>query len=517
LAVAKAEVIFLRDLAYANAIWWPSGVGVAAVFFWGWRALPGVALGDYLFVLSTDAPWWHGLVTGTGNVAESWLAGTLLRRLGFDLRLERVRDVLALALAALVGPVGYVSTLLASDLVGRLPEGLSPANGLMWWACDGLGLLFVAAVAFPWLGGRPRDAPRPHRAELAAVLLALAGVTYLAFTGLVGPNWRPALIPLVYPLLVWSALRFGPRWTGAALAVHVSVVMIVLWQGEKAFGMPEPGRRGFPYLHAYLALTGLATLLLAAAVAERRRAEQALWAAQKLESLGALSGGIAHEFNNLMMVVLGNADLLKDAPGLPPDAAGSVAAIEQAAGRAAELTQAMLAYAGKGAFRRQPVCLSAVVREELDKVQPLVPPGVELAADLAPDLPALTADPGQVALAVVGVLRNAAEAHAGRPGTIRVTTGPYTLTAAEAEARPPAKPGPAVRVAVADGGCGMTAEVAGKMFDPFFSTKFAGRGLGLAATLGVVRAAGGLIRVHTRENVGTTVELVFPVPAAGPD
>ncbi|TMB49753.1 MAG: PAS domain S-box protein, partial [Deltaproteobacteria bacterium] len=270
---------------------------------------------------------------------------------------------------------------------------------------------------------------------------------------------------------------------------------------------------------------GLAGIMgVAIDVTERKQAEDArlalerrLLEAQKLESLGVLAGGIAHDFNNLLVSVLGNASLaLGELPSHAP-ACEALRRIERAARRGSELTREMLAYAGKDTIALERVDVNAVVAETSDLLSVSIGSKVAMAYDLAPGLPAIEADPIQIRQVIMNLVINASEAIGGAEGTITVCTGVVELgpEALRETLHPPeAAPGPHVCVEVRDTGCGMDAATAAKVFDPFFSTKFTGRGLGLATVLGVVRGHRGALAVTSAPGQGTTFRVYLPAAGA---
>jgi signal transduction histidine kinase/CheY-like chemotaxis protein len=252
--------------------------------------------------------------------------------------------------------------------------------------------------------------------------------------------------------------------------------------------------------------------------AERLELERRLLHAQKLESLGVLAGGIAHDFNNLLQAMLGNLDLALAGldPGTDAQAAVDLAAV--AARRATDLTRQLLAYSGKGRFVVRAIDLTAMVRESVHLLRASVPHTCAIDLRLAERLPAVEADVGQVQQVLMNLITNAADAIGAGPGTITVTTGrrqggPSALVGSRSGAVEPA--GEYVAVEVADTGCGMEQATLDRMFDPFFSTKGVGRGLGMSALLGIVRGHGGAILVDSAPGRGTTVSVLFPARPAG--
>ena len=248
-------------------------------------------------------------------------------------------------------------------------------------------------------------------------------------------------------------------------------------------------------------------------IEDQKRAEEAIRQKQKLESTGVLAGGVAHDFNNLLTGILGNASLVLDA--LPPSDPNTeeLSEIVQAAERAAHLTRQMLAYAGKGSFVLEHLDLSAQVREIGALLHAAIPKQVAVEMALTPGLPAIEADRGQVQQVVMNLVINAAEAIGeDRGGRVRVATRSEILSPGTKAHFLPDRPEPGLYVVleVEDDGAGMTEEVLLKIFDPFFSTKFTGRGLGLSAVLGIVRSSGGALSVETEPWRGSTFRVYFP-------
>ncbi len=246
---------------------------------------------------------------------------------------------------------------------------------------------------------------------------------------------------------------------------------------------------------------------------ERRRLEQRIHQAQRLESLGVLAGGIAHDFNNLLMGILGNADLTL--MKLPPESPirPSVQKIETAALRASELTNQMLAYSGKCQFVIEPLNLSKVVEEMAHLLETVITKKAVLKFNFSPDLPLMEGDAAQIRQVIMNLITNASDAIGEKSGVITVTTGVmkadrrYLLKTYLDDELPE---GYYVYLEVSDTGCGMDRQTKSKIFDPFFSTKFSGRGLGLAAVLGIVRGHKGAIRVYSEPGKGTTFKVLFP-------
>ena len=281
-----------------------------------------------------------------------------------------------------------------------------------------------------------------------------------------------------------------------------------LWM--RAFGYPLPGEDGRPG----------AAIVLAQDITEQKRTEAErerlaaqLLQAQKLESLGVLAGGVAHDFNNILMGVLGNASLalMHLAPEAP--AREFVQQVETAALRAADLANQMLAYSGKGAFLVQPLNLSHLVEEMSHLLASAIARKVTLRRELQADLPSVQADATQLRQVVLNLITNAAEAIGEQQGVTTVRTGVVEadreyLSGMYVDDHLPC--GRYVYLEVSDTGCGMDEETRARIFEPFFTTKFTGRGLGLAGVLGIVRGHKGGIRVASQPGQGTTFTVLLP-------
>jgi len=240
---------------------------------------------------------------------------------------------------------------------------------------------------------------------------------------------------------------------------------------------------------------------------------------QKLESIGVLAGGIAHDFNNLLHVVLGNADIALSNLNTGSLAREPLEEVVRATLRAADLTRQLLAYSGKGAFVVRHLDLSTEVREMATLLRTSISKQATLAWELASDLPAISADPTQIRQVVMNLITNASDALGEGGGTITLCTGVADLKELEQQrfGRPPhgedppeGGPGPLVYLEIGDTGQGMSPDTLSRIFDPFFSTKFSGRGLGLAAVMGIVRSHHGFIRIRTELGKGTAFRVLFP-------
>jgi len=249
--------------------------------------------------------------------------------------------------------------------------------------------------------------------------------------------------------------------------------------------------------------------------ANTRALEQKLHRAQRHESLSLLASGVAHDFNNLLLVIMANAELLE----LEVPAAGSVARsglknIQTAAERAAELTRRMLEYSGRGESLQVELPLATLVVELSTLLRSTMKPTTDLALDLAENLPTVAGDPVELRQVIMNLITNAAEACPAQGGQIHVRLSVMECSQELLNTGvtvQPLDPGPYICLEVRDNGAGMTAETREHMFDPFFTTKVHGRGLGLAAVLGIVHRHGGTLTVESAPEAGTRICVYLPV------
>jgi len=246
---------------------------------------------------------------------------------------------------------------------------------------------------------------------------------------------------------------------------------------------------------------------------EARKLQARVQHAQKLESLGILAGGIAHDFNNLLMGVLGNASLALKNLKNKTEAGKFIVKIEKTAQQAAELTNQLLAYSGKGKFQVQPVNLSEIVEEITQLLKVSISKKVTLRYDFGESLPLVEADVSQLNQVIMNLIVNASEAIGDKSGVISIRTGIMNLDdtyLADTFFDEDLPEGEYITLEVSDNGGGMNEETKQKIFDPFFTTKFKGHGLGLAAVLGIVRGHKGAIRVYSEPGHGTTIKVLLP-------
>jgi PAS domain S-box-containing protein len=254
------------------------------------------------------------------------------------------------------------------------------------------------------------------------------------------------------------------------------------------------------------------------AEAERHLLDTKLQGTQRLESLTVLAGGVAHDFNNLLTSILGNVDMALAWLPATSSARGHLDAIVVAARRAADLSNQLLAFSGKGKFVVEPVHLQQFILETQPLLETVVSSRCHIEYDLSPAA-VIEADVTQLRQIVTNLILNAAEATGDHGGTIGLRVGALECDRSDLATfllGQDLPAGPYAVLEVADTGCGMTRETQVRIFEPFFSTKHGGRGLGLAAVLGIVRSHGGALDVASTPGRGTTIRVFFPMTHSSP-
>lgn len=425
-------------------------------------------------------------------------------------------------------------------------------RGTLIWMRLGLGAACLFWGVFLAWGSRERRRPGSHTGYLLVGSLSWwLGVVAVAYA--LGPITTPAWIAIVIGCvtnLLLLPLRVAILATSAGLLlllISLACVMAGLIPYGPALAETPivASQLSLPYVLGNTVSSLVATLVVVGIIAyimtewrdalaglqranaqldrditERKRAqleqeklEAQMLQTQKLESLGVLAGGIAHDFRNLLVPILGNARLAKselvpDSPVIP-----YVERIATAAVRTSELTDQLLAYAGRGTLTTRPLDVCELLREMGELLHTAVSRGIELRYELPDALPFIEGDATQLRQVILNLIINAAEAIGDRPGVVTIAAGTVAIDRAWARGTylgPELPEGFYAYLEVRDDGCGMDEETRSKIFDPFFTTKFAGRGLGLAALLGIVRAHRGAVRVESEVGRGTRFRLLFP-------
>jgi len=248
---------------------------------------------------------------------------------------------------------------------------------------------------------------------------------------------------------------------------------------------------------------------------ERKRLKRKLDQARFFESLGVMAGGIAHDYNNILMSILGNVELLRIKARSQKDVIAISKKIEASAIRAAELTKQILAFSGAGDTYWEERDLTSLIKEMRSYLEAMLSDNIVLKLELQEDLPAMQMDKSHISQAIINIFANAKEAIGTRKeGVITIKTGMVTVEKGffdDAVMVDNLETGPYCYVEIRDNGKGIKKSIAEKVFEPFYSTKFPGRGLGLSAALGIVRGHRGVMKFDSDPRKGTSVRMYFPL------
>jgi two-component system cell cycle sensor histidine kinase/response regulator CckA len=283
-----------------------------------------------------------------------------------------------------------------------------------------------------------------------------------------------------------------------------------------------PGRASHTALRVSVTRISQRVLVVLSDLTEARRAaeqlrlrEQQLRQNQKLEALGTLAGGVAHDFNNILTSILGNTDIagLDLPPGSPVHA--QLEEIRAASERARQLVRQILTFTRHAEARCEILSLTPLIEECLRFLRASVRSSITLRHHPAPGSPQIEADPTQIHQVLMNLCTNAVHAMGDAAGTVEITEDVLTVTPEIVAQHPQLSPGEFVRVAIRDSGCGMTPEVLQRMFEPFFTTKSPGQGtgLGLSVVHGIMQNHRGAVTVYSKPGQGTLFHLYFPLAA----
>lgn len=248
---------------------------------------------------------------------------------------------------------------------------------------------------------------------------------------------------------------------------------------------------------------------------ERLELERHLQQTQKLESLGVLAGGIAHDFNNILTIILGYCYVINDERDSTSADAEYVQKIEDAANRAGDICRQMLSYAGRNDLRHSPVEMNSLVDDMVKMLRSGIKKNVTIELDLR-GVMVIISDSSQIQQIVMNLIINAAEAIGDNNGTIRISLSKVEFPAGHSDTDVTGRTIPAGRyvcLKVSDDGCGMDTETQIRIFEPFYTTKFVGRGLGMSSTLGIIKSHNGTLQLSSTPGAGSIFRVYLPLPA----
>jgi signal transduction histidine kinase len=500
-------------------VWPPAGLAVVALYFWGARVLPGIALGSLAYQIA-HVPWPVAILISLVVLIEPIIDVRILRRLKFDERLERVRDPLVLSLVA--APAGSlvlaVIAVTSYCISGRVPWDQFGLHLIQWWFRNWLGVMTGATLIFAWASGRAIRWTWPRVAEGAALMLVALASAQLMF-GLWG-FFAAQNVPIAFvffPIVGWAGLRFGARGAATLVALIAAFALAIATMGIGPFAAFPPM---FTYLllFVFLSMSSLSGQLLAAIMAERDEAmtkrlvlEEQLRHSQKMEAVGRLAGGIAHDFNNLLTAIIGYTEIVLHTLDPKDDRRADAEEIGRAAMRAADLTRQMLAFSRRQVLQPKIIDLNTALRKVEPMLRRMIGEDIVMTVNGRAEHPHVRVDPGQVEQVVMNLVVNARDAMP-KGGRLTVETLDATLDDAAVADIPDARPGDYVLLSVSDTGIGMPPEVRARIFEPYFTTKEVGKGtgLGLSTAYGIVRQSDGHIAVASELGMGTTFRIYLP-------
>ena len=245
---------------------------------------------------------------------------------------------------------------------------------------------------------------------------------------------------------------------------------------------------------------------------KERNAEKNLRKTQQSQAIGTLAGGIAHEFNNILWIIMANAEL---AAGKIPEgntAQKNLQRVEKACSRATDLVQQILSFSRQGEYRPRPLDIIPIVKELLKFLRSSIPTTIEIRQDISTQSATIMSDPSQVRQTLINLCTNAVDAIGEKPGVMEISMTDVELGKDETALQHDLAPGRYVRLRVKDTGIGMEPVVRERIFEPFFTTKSVGegRGMGLAVVHGIVKSCEGSIEVHSEPGKGSSFHLFFP-------
>jgi PAS domain S-box-containing protein len=628
-----------------SLVWPPTGIAFAALTLWGYRYWPGVALGAFAANAATPVPLLAAAGIAFGNTLEALAAAYLLRRTaGSRPQLDDLRQVRTLVLLA--APVGALCSAVIGTvslwLTGVLPATGLPSAAAVWWTGDVLGALVVAPVFFAWTVPVAFDHNSRRLVEVLALCLGTIAVAEIGLGQLVatGVLRQVDYHYLLFPFVIWAALRFGARGASTMTLAISAVAIGHTVQGGGPFVGASAVRTLFQAA-GYLAIVGVTGLFLAAAVrwerlqatkalaesqerlrraldaakmgiwfwsvernllswddnlarlyglspkdrvstyeeflarvhpddrdfvqetvrraleaggdldyefrvvlpdgrvrwiadqgevrrdeqgnpvyvtgvctdvTEHRMAEERLRQAHRMESVGRLAGGVAHETNNQMSVVLGAAEFILGRSDVPEAVRADVEFMRKAAERTAAVTAQLLAFSRRQILKAELLDLNQVVKGWEPVLRRLMGADCGVTLRLSSDPCRVRADSGQLEQVLLNLALNARDAMP-RGGVFTVETFRMELKAGARLKPARERPGHYAVLALTDTGHGIDKETLSHIFEPFFTTKGVGQGtgLGLSMVYGIVKQSDGYIWVYSEPGSGTTFKIYLPL------
>ena len=499
---------------FAALVWPPSGIALAALLLRGNAIWPAITIGAFAVNFWTGAPILASIGMAAGNTTAAVLGATLLRRIpGFDTSLHRLRDVLGLIVIAALASTIISATIgvLVLLAAGIMPVGQTAATWRAWWVGDTIGDLAVAPLILVWATWRPRRLDSGRAAEAIALLVVVVATSMLVFGGTSASDLIRSREYMLFPPLIWAALRFGVRGsvTATALVSFIAVMQTALGRGPFISGGLH---QSLFELQAFMGITTATFLLLGSSISERKRAALELMAARETaEAANRAKAGflaaVSHELRTPLNAITGYVDLLSlelDGP-LTEKQKQVLSRISHSQRHLLLLIEDVLGFAqveaGRLSLQMQPV----IAADAIASIEPLVAPELRrknITLDIQPcdSSLLLKADPDKLRQILLNLVTNA----------IKFTEPPGLVTISAMTS------GERIRITVMDTGIGIPAEQLDQVFNPFYQVeqgatrRFGGVGLGLSIVRDIVHAMHGDVEIDSTVGKGTTVSLLLP-------
>lgn len=504
-ALARASLLFASVNASATPIWPPTGLAIALVLVRGNVMLAAVFAGALAANLATTPQVLTAGAIAFGNSAEAFVAALLIRRWADGERVfHSTLGILrfALIVIAVAAPVSATIGVTALVATGFAVWGQFLPIWSTWWLGDLAGAILIAPALVLWARTvRGRDT-RAISWNAAATYAAAAVIGLIAFSPLtpLPIGQRSALSFLAILPLMWSALRLGLRDTATTALIMSSLAIWGVVAGASPF-LQATLNDSLVLLVAFIVAATLPSLALAA---ERREAQaaldqtrQELAQSQKLEALGQLTGGVAHDFNNVLMAIAGG---LRALDRLEDERAKTMQTLAQSLERGTGLSKQLLSFA-----RREPMHFETIdLKQAMNSVEAMLaqslPQTIALEVRVGSGVWPVRVDRSQFDAAILNLALNARDAMPDG-GSLRLQVENVVSDGQRG-----------VAIAVTDSGVGMSADALARAFEPFFTTKKAGAGtgLGLAQVYSFAKHSGGSAAIESEPGAGTTVTITLP-------
>ena len=539
----------------ASPVWPPSGIAFAAILLLGYRVWPGIAIGAFLanmvvFLTNQAASLPIVLVLSlwiaVGNTLEAVCGAALLRKLGVaDQPLQRARAVFLFLIATLL--MCMVSSIVGATglaVAGIIPWVIYDQIWFTWWLGDVAGVLILTPALLSLFNRAERSRERHSSVESVLLFAVLFAVGNLTFEHWFPENAIHSQVYLLIPFLLWSTFRFGRRQVTLAILMVSGIAIWATVNGSGPFFVKDSLNLSLLLLQSFVCTIALTMLSLVAVlterrltgeellavnetleqrvsartaelaqankelhseVAERRHAEEQLRQSQRLEAVGQLAAGVAHNFNNLLQGIIGSLDIAlgDQRNNIKPHLLDA----QETSLRAAEIVKQLLLFAHTAEqARSKPVDVKQVLNDTVAICQRAFDRKLDITLHAPETLPAVMGDSGQLQQVFLNMCLNARDALEGvSEPFIRVVATSRNGTEGRED----------LTILVIDNGSGMEKDVQGQIFEPFFTTKEVdkGTGLGLATAFGIVQLHNGSIECNSTSGVGTT----FSVHLAGVD